>query len=242
MSKSNILIIDDDVQICELLADTFNEYGFNTTVVHSGKDAVTQLNKKSDYALIFLDLILPDTNGLTLLNQIKNTTQSPVIMLSGLGSESDVVVGLEMGADDYIAKPFRPRIVVARAKAVIRRSEPNIHKNEFIPSTPGIHFDKYFLDTNKLKLFECDTNIEVTITQGEFSLLKILASHPQQVLSRQQILELTHNDQLDIYDRTIDVLIMRLRKKIEPNPKQPKYIRTVRCIGYIFSVNTKIIK
>ena len=122
--KTSILIIDDDIHICELLTDAFEEYGYDVVSVQNGEDALMLLQTRPDFALVFLDLILPDINGLVLLQRLKNLTRAPVIMLSGLNSESDVVVGLEMGADDYIAKPFYPRVVIARAKAAIRRTQP----------------------------------------------------------------------------------------------------------------------
>ncbi|TNH08261.1 response regulator [Testudinibacter sp. TR-2022] len=229
--QNRILIIDDDLQICDLLTDIFDEHGYLVKTVQTGDCALTLLQQEY-FSLVLLDLILPDTNGLVLLQKIKSITSVPIIMLSGLGSESDIVVGLEMGADDYIAKPFYPRIVVARAKAAIRRTLTSItmtpHKKR------GFSFNHWFLDTENHKLFS-PTKQEIELTQGEYTLLHALVSHSQKILSRQKLLELTHSESLEIFDRTIDVLIMRLRKKIEPNAKSPMYIQTVRGVGYIFS-------
>lgn len=230
--KTSILVIDDDEQICELLADTFDEYGYDVVSVQNGENALTLLQQRSDFALVFLDLILPDINGLLLLQRLKQLISAPVIMLSGLNSESDVVVGLEMGADDYITKPFYPRVVVARAKAAIRRTQPQYFASDYVHN--GLKFNGWFLDTDNHKLFSPQKQ-EVELTQGEYMLLYALVSHPQKVLSRQKLLELTHSENLEIFDRTIDVLIMRLRKKIEPNVKLPSFIQTVRGAGYLFA-------
>ncbi|MDP8162724.1 response regulator transcription factor [Pasteurella skyensis] len=234
----SILIIDDDPQICELLCDTFDDYGYKVITASNGKKALSLLSQHPSITLIFLDLILPDINGLVLLQQLKSLSSAPIIMLSGLNTESDVVVGLEMGADDYIAKPFYPRVVVARAKAAIRRSQPqSLTPNPLFSATiqQGFKFDSWLLDTENHKLFS-PSQTEVVLTQGEYILLNSLVCNARKVLSRQKLLELTHNESFEIFDRTIDVLIMRLRKKIEPNPKAPTYIKTIRGVGYLFDI------
>lgn len=237
MSTSiSILVIDDDIQICELLTDTFEEYGYRVVAVSSGQEALTLLQTNSRFDLILLDLILPDINGLVLLQQLKNLLNKPIIMLSGLNSESDVVVGLEMGADDYITKPFYPRIVVARAKAAIRRTQPQATTTVYTHS--GFLFHQWYLDTETHKLYSPQKQ-EIELTHGEYLLLYALVSHAQKVLSRQKLLELTHAENLEIFDRTIDVLIMRLRKKIELNVKAPSFIQTVRGLGYCFEASVE---
>lgn len=233
LHNSTILIIDDDVQICELLSDIFEDHGYSVTTAQTGKQALNLLESTPHFSLIFLDLILPDINGLELLQRLKLITTTPVIMLSGLGSESDIVVGLEMGADDYIPKPFYPRVVVARAKVILRRSQPQ--SLMINTSYKGFIFNHWILDTENHKLYSPQKQ-EMMLTQGEYTLLYALVSNPQKVLSRQKLLELTHSESFEIFDRTIDVLIMRLRKKLEPNPKTPTYIQTVRGVGYLFSV------
>ncbi|WP_439240269.1 response regulator transcription factor [Lonepinella sp. BR2474] len=228
---SKVLIIDDDIQICELLTDALEEYGYIAHAVQNGQDALNLLRNSPDFSLIFLDLILPDINGLVLLQELKNITSAPIIMLSGLSSESDIVVGLEIGADDYITKPFYPREVIARAKAAIRRSQPTQNHSH---QHHGFSFNQWFLDTDNHKLISPQKQ-NIALTGGEYALLYTLCSHAQRVLSRQQLLELTHSENLDIFDRTIDVLIMRLRKKIEPNARVPCFIQTVRGTGYLFA-------
>lgn len=229
-----ILVIDDDVHICELLCDVFSDYGYAVSAAHSGEAALAALRERPDTALIFLDLILPDGNGLELLPRLKAASAAPVIMLSGLGGESDIVVGLEMGADDYIAKPFYPREMVARAKAVMRRARP---LPVAVPRR-GFVFEQWWLDTESHKLFSPE-QAEVALTAGEYALLHALLAHAGRVLSRQRLLELTHDENLDIFDRTIDVLIMRLRKKLEPNTRAPRYIETVRGSGYRFAARVE---
>lgn len=235
-TKTSILIIDDDLQICELLTDIFEEHGYDVISVQNGEDALNLLHQQNSFALVFLDLILPDINGLVLLQRLKLSIQAPIIMLSGLNSESDVVVGLEMGADDYITKPFYPRIVVARAKAAIRRTQPQKFSPDYIHN--GFKFEQWFLDTDNHKLFSPQKH-EVELTQGEYVLLHALLSHSQRVLTRQKLLELTHSENFEIFDRTIDVLIMRLRKKIEPNVKAPTFIHTIRGSGYLFNCSVE---
>ena len=186
--KPVILVVDDDRAMGELLSDVLGAHAFEVLVSQTGNDALATVAQRADIALVLLDMILPDTYGLQVLQQLQRTRpELPVVMLSGLGSESDVVVGLEMGADDYIAKPFSSRVVVARVKAVLRRSG--------------------------------------------------LAQNARRVLNREQLLALTHNESTEVFDRTIDVLIMRLRRKIELNPHQPTLIKTLRGLGYVFSAD-----
>ena len=192
------------------------------------------LSEHPEISLVMLDMMLPDTNGLLVLQQLQR--QRPevlVIMLTGMGSEAEMVVGLEMGADDYIAKPFNPRVVVARARAALRRSGRIAQAD---PEQAGWRFGGWQLDDGRCQLFNPQREL-VPLTQGEYSLLRALVRHARKVLTRDQLLELTHSESLDVFDRTIDVLIMRLRRKIETNPHQPDLIRTIRGLGYVFSAD-----
>ncbi|XXN65436.1 response regulator [Enterobacter ludwigii] len=233
--KPAILVVDDDRAVCELLHDVLNEHVFTVYSCHQGKDALALIALHPDISLVMLDMMLPDTNGLLVLQQIQR--QRPdllVIMLTGMGSEADMVVGLEMGADDYIAKPFNPRVVVARARAALRRCgrlvQPETLQNE------GWQFNGWRLDDARCQLFNPQRE-SVPLTQGEYTLLRALVAHARKVLTRDQLLELTHSESLEVFDRTIDVLIMRLRRKIEVNPHQPSLIRTIRGLGYVFSAD-----
>lgn len=228
--KPVILVVDDDIAMGELLRDVLGAHAFEVLVCQTGGDALATVAQRADIALVLLDMILPDTNGLQVLQQLQRTRpELPVVMLSGLGSESDVVVGLEMGADDYIAKPFSSRVVVARVKAVLRRSEaPGV--------AAGLTFNGWRLDTTRCELYNPQQQA-IPLTQGEYGLLLALAQNARRVLNREQLLALTHTESTEVFDRTIDVLIMRLRRKIELNPHQPTLIKTLRGLGYVFSAD-----
>lgn len=234
--KPAILVVDDDLAICDVLRDALNEHVFNVLVCHTGNEALATIAQQPTIALVLLDMMLPDINGLQVLQQIqRQRPELPVVMLTGLGSESDVVVGLEMGADDYIGKPFNPRVVVARVKAVLRRTGA-LAVETAITKTSGMHFNGWRLDTDRCQLFNAQHE-QIELTQGEYGLLLALMQNARKVLSRERLLELTHSESLEIFDRTIDVLIMRLRRKIEVNPHQPSLIRTIRGVGYVFSAD-----
>lgn len=236
MMKPAILVVDDDMAVCELLQDVLSEHVFSVLVCHNGQDALRQVQQEPAIALVLLDMMLPDINGLQVLLQLqKQRPALPVIMLTGLGSESDVVVGLEMGADDYIGKPFNPRVVVARVKAVLRRTGA-LAAEAPMPRAAGITFNDWTLDTTRCELIDPQRNA-VPLTQGEYGLLLALTQNARRVLSREQLLELTHSESTEVFDRTIDVLIMRLRRKIEINPHQPKLIKTMRGLGYVFAAD-----
>lgn len=234
--KPRILVIDDDIAICELLRDVLAEHVFDVVVCHLGQQGVAMAAEHPDIALVLLDMMLPDINGLQVLTRLqKIRPELPVVMLTGLGSESDVVVGLEMGADDYIGKPFNPRIVVARLKAVLRRTgalTPDASSGQ----GNGMTFNGWRLDTQRCELSNPQQQL-IPLTQGEFGLLQALAQNARRVLSREQLLELTHSESMEVFDRTIDVLIMRLRRKIEVNPHQPVLIKTLRGLGYVFAAD-----
>ncbi|WP_407438279.1 response regulator [Lelliottia sp.] len=234
--KSAILVVDDDMAVCELLQDVLNEHVFAVHVCHNGLDALAIAQREPAIALVLLDMMLPDINGLMVLQQLqKLRPELPVVMLTGMGGESDVVVGLEMGADDYIGKPFNPRVVVARVKAVLRRTGV-LAAEPTTPRVSGIGFNGWTLDTTRCELSD-PQRMTVPLTQGEYGLLLALAQNARRVLSREQLLELTHSESADVFDRTIDVLIMRLRRKIEINPHQPLLIKTIRGLGYVFAAD-----
>ncbi|CFU97631.1 response regulator transcription factor [Yersinia pseudotuberculosis] len=226
--KPAILVVDDDTAICEVLRDVL--------LCHSGNEALQITATQPSIALILLDMMLPDINGLLVLQQVQKLRPSlPVVMLTGMGSESDMVVGLEMGADDYIAKPFNARVVVARVKAVLRRSEVLAIESSSVKAC-GLQFNGWRLNTDRCQLMNPQQQ-QIDLTQGEYGLLLSLMQNARKVLSREKLLELTHRESLDVFDRTIDVLIMRLRRKIEVNPHQPTLIRTIRGVGYVFAAD-----
>ena len=224
--KPVVLVVDDDVAVCSLLQDVLNEHVFAVTACHTGQEALRCIETQPEIALVLLDMMLPDINGLMVLQQVQKMRPGlPVVMLTGLGSESDVVVGLEMGADDYIGKPFNARVLVARVKAVLRRVGV-LTAESGGPQTAGCQLRN-------------PQQLKVDLTQGEYSLLLALAQNARRVLSREQLLELTRSDSVEVFDRTIDVLIMRLRRKIEINPHQPMLIKTLRGLGYVFAADVQ---
>lgn len=236
--KPAILVVDDDVTVCSLLQDVLNEHVFAVTACHTGQEALRCIETQPEIALVLLDMMLPDINGLMVLQQVQKMRPGlPVVMLTGLGSESDVVVGLEMGADDYIGKPFNARVLVARVKAVLRRVGV-LTAESGSPQTTGLSFNGWHLDTAGCQLRN-PQQLKVELTQGEYSLLLALAQNARRVLSREQLLELTRSDSVEVFDRTIDVLIMRLRRKIEINPHQPMLIKTLRGLGYVFAADVQ---
>ncbi|EPJ3207641.1 response regulator transcription factor [Salmonella enterica subsp. enterica serovar Derby] len=236
--KPAILVVDDDEAICTLLQDVLSEHVFAVTACHTGQEALHCVDTQPDIALVLLDMMLPDTNGLMVLQQVQKIRPGlPVVMLTGLGSEADVVVGLEMGADDYIGKPFNARVLVARVKAVLRRVGV-LTPESSDPQTTGLSFNGWHLDTAGCQLRN-PQQLKVDLTQGEYSLLLALAQNARRVLSREQLLELTRSDSVEVFDRTVDVLIMRLRRKIETNPHQPMLIKTLRGLGYVFAADVQ---
>ncbi|WLI75294.1 response regulator transcription factor [Kosakonia sp. H02] len=265
--KPAILVVDDDTAVCALLEDVLSEHVFTVYVCHNGLDAVTLCAQHPDIALVLLDMMLPDINGLRVLQQLqKLRPQLPVVMLTGMGSEADVVVGLEMGADDYIGKPFNARVLVARVNAVLRRTgvlaadttavktagfafngwhlDPArcerrtgvLAADTTAVKTAGFAFNGWHLDPARCELLNPQQQV-VDLTQGEYSLLLALVQNARRVLNREQLLALTHSESVDVFDRTIDVLIMRLRRKIEINPHQPALIKTLRGLGYVFAAD-----
>ena len=236
--KPAILVVDDDVAVCSLLQDVLNEHVFAVTACHTGQEALRCIETQPEIALVLLDMMLPDINGLMVLQQVQKMRPGlPVVLLTVLGSESDVVVGLEMGADDYIGKPFNARVLVARVKAVLRRVGV-LTAESGSPQTTGLSFNGWHLDTAGCQLRN-PQQLKVELTQGEYSLLLALAQNARRVLSREQLLELTRSDSVEVFDRTIDVLIMRLRRKIEINPHQPMLIKTLRGLGYVFAADVQ---
>lgn len=230
------MIIDDDPRIRELLTQYLNEQGFNAQALSDGA-AMDLWLKEHQPDLIILDLMLPGEDGLTLARRLRSNFDYPIIMLTARGEELDRIIGLEVGADDYMTKPFNPRELLARIRAVLRRSQSvnattNVNNNV---AEPGLQFGDFTLDPDeRILLLNME---EVNLTHGEMSLLLVLADHPNRILSRDQLMDLLLNSDRDPFDRSIDVRITRLRQKIEPTPSKPKFIRTVWGQGYRFTPN-----
>lgn len=235
--EKKILVVDDDLAISKLLAQFLNKNGFEVAVAHNGREMFKFLRQRN-FDLIILDLMLPGEDGLSLFQKLRTFCFTPVIMLTAKAEETERIIGLEMGADDYICKPFSPRELLARIKAVARRNLQTLIEN-INPDVDIFHFaDGWKLDKLKRQLLSPD-DIEITLSAGEFNLLIAFLERPQRTLNRDQLLDITKNRLQGPYDRSIDIQISRLRQKIEKDPKNPHLLKTVRSKGYIFACSVK---
>jgi two-component system phosphate regulon response regulator OmpR len=231
-SKAKILVVDDDVRLRDLLRRYLTEQGFQVVIAENAQ-AMNKLWVRERYDLLVLDLMLPGEDGLSICRRLRGGgDKTPIIMLTAKGEEIDRIVGLEMGADDYLAKPFNPRELVARINAVLRRRSP-----EEMPGAPSesaqiFQFGEFVLDLATRNLKRNGENIN--LTTGEFSVLKVFARHARQPLSREKLMELARGREYEVFDRSLDVQISRLRKLIEIDPTSPQYIQTVWGLGYVF--------
>lgn len=226
---TQILIVDDDPALRELLQRYLGEQGYTVTAVNDGT-AMDQHLETLAADLVILDLMLPGEDGLSIAKRLRSTRDIPILMLSARGDEVDRIVGLEVGADDYLPKPFNPRELLARIRAVLRR-----HPEEpaATPAAQQYSFGHFCLDILNQTLTRNDE--PVTLTSGDFSLLKIFVEHPNRVLSRDLLVEMLCGYERSPYDRSIDVKVTRLRRKIETDPATPTFIQTVWGEGYRFS-------
>ncbi|MBV4458056.1 response regulator transcription factor [Pseudomonas sp. COR58] len=229
---SRLLIVDDDVEILSLLKKFFVQHGYEVDVAADGQAMWAAIARQRPDTII-LDLMLPGEGGLSLCQKVHTQLGIPIIMLTAMGELSDRVVGLELGADDYVTKPFAPRELLARLRSVQRRTgERPDQAGE--PTRPVIGFAGWRLDITCRELRSPD-NVMIPLSGGEFDLLVLFLEHPQRILTREQLIDMTHGQGHDVYDRSIDVQVSRLRRKIEPDSKRPDLIRTVRNGGYMFS-------
>lgn len=226
----HILIVDDDREIRDLTARFLRKHGFRASTAANGREMDSQL-AGGRFDLIVLDLMMPGEDGLSICRRLRSRGPIPIVMLTALGEETDRIVGLEMGADDYLPKPFNPRELLARVKAVLRRSDAAA------PETPAgrkLAFSGFTLDLAARELRDREGS-PVALTAGEFNLLAAFAERPRRVLNRDQLLDLTHGREASPFDRSIDVQLSRLRRKIEADPGAPALIKTVRGGGYVLA-------
>nr|WP_219734109.1 response regulator [Pseudomonas chlororaphis] len=229
---SSLLIVDDDLEVLALLKKFFVQHGYSVEVATEGASLWAALERQVP-DLIILDLMLPGENGLTLCQRLRQQHAVPVIMLTAMGELSDRVVGLEMGADDYLSKPFDARELLARVRAVLRRAGESRPVVGEVPR-PLIRFADWQLDLTRRELRSPD-QVMIPLSAGEFDLLLVFVEHPQRILSREQLLDLARGQAHDAFDRSIDVQVSRLRRKLEFDTKRPAMIRTVRNGGYLFT-------
>lgn len=234
----HLLIVDDDKELCSLLSKFLSRHGYRVSIAHNGGE-MTALLDASRINLIILDLMLPGEDGLVLCRRLRATSTVPIIMLTAMGDEVDRIIGLEMGADDYLAKVANPRELLARVRAVLRRSgSPDASGSD--DQKRILEFAGWRLDVTHRQLYSAK-NALVPLRAGEFELLLAFAERPQRVLSRDQLLDLSRGRSANAFDRSIDVQVSRLRRKIEPDPKEPTLIKTVRGGGYILAANVTVV-
>jgi two-component system OmpR family response regulator len=234
MTAGHILIVDDEPRVRTLLRRCFEGEGFTVSEAESGAELRAELERRA-VTLITLDLGLGKENGLDLARDIRREHSIPIIMLSGRGDTIDRVVGLEVGADDYLAKPFELRELVARVRAVLRRTEASESRSS---STPNFQFEGWIFDIGRRSLIGA-TGETRDLTTSEFNLLEAFVKRPHRVLSRDDIMDLLKGQDWSPLDRSIDNLIARLRRKIEADAEHPRLIKTVRGAGYVFAADVK---
>lgn len=232
-STMKILMVDDDRKLCRLVADYLEPMGYALTAAHNGKDGLAMV-RTGDYQAVILDVMLPEMDGLTVLKRLRNESDIPVIMLTARGEETDRIVGLEMGADDYLPKTFSSRELLARLRAVTRRYERSERKVAAKKEEELMTFGELEIDPQGRNARLGDEPLN--LTPLEFDLLISLARAAGRVLSRDQLLDAVAGRSYEVFDRSIDVHISSLRRKLREAPRSPRFIHTVRTVGYIFKV------
>ena len=229
----HILVVDDDEDILALLTGFFRKHAHDVTVAANGEAMFAAL-EPATIDLIVLDVMLQGEDGFSLCRRLRTVSKLPVIMLTAMADQTDRIVGLEIGADDYLVKPFDPRELLARVKAVLRRTRDAPRAPVSTETRPLICFAGWRLDVARRELRSADNTLMI-LSGGEFDLLLAFAEHPQRVLTRDQLLDLARGISHSAFDRSIDVQVSRLRRKLEDNARSPSVIRTVRNGGYIFT-------
>lgn len=231
MENRRILVVDDDAGLRELLQEYLSAQGFQVDTVGDGSQMDAYLSHHPA-DLVILDLMLPGEDGLSLARRLRARSDLPIIMLSARGEDVDRIVGLEVGADDYLAKPFNPRELLARIRALLRRNEQGQHRHDEVRQEIR-RFGPFAMDVEARVLHKHERTVQ--LTSGEFNLLRIFAEHPNRVLGRDTLMDMLKGYERSPFDRSIDVRVTRLRRKIEDDPDTPQFIRTVWGEGYLFS-------
>ena len=237
-STPHILVVDDDREIRDLLGRFLAKHEYRVTTAADGREMAKELQNWA-IDLIVLDVMMPGDDGLTLCRNLRAESNIPVIMLTAMGEEMDRIIGLEMGADDYLAKPFNPRELLARIKAVLRRADSQPGRRAVRDMEEGegetvVTFAGWKLNLDRRELFSPDRS-RIELSGGEYELLAAFVSRPQRVLSREQLLDIARGRDSQPFDRAIDVQVSRLRRKIEADAAKPEFIKTVRGGGYMFT-------
>jgi two-component system, OmpR family, response regulator len=227
----HILVVDDQRDIRDLLARYLVKHGMRASAAENAA-AARRIMQAADIDLVVLDIMMPGEDGLSLTRSIRAGADLPVILLTAMGEETDRIVGIEVGADDYLAKPFNPRELLARIKAVLRRAQALPYRRE--TGAGRLRFDRWILDLGRRELID-ENGVALPLSSGEFRLLSVLLERPGLVLTRDQLLDLTRGRSAQPFDRSIDNQISRLRKKIERDPRNPRLIKTAWGDGYSFA-------
>ncbi len=236
----HILALDDDPDVRKILIDYLTAQDFRVSAVTRGTEMLNVLEREP-VDLILLDLRMPGENGFELARRVRSMSQVPIMILSGQTEEADRVMGLELAADDYVTKPFSPRELLARIRAILRRVQAAQSPPMPDESIRAYRFSGWELNLRLHRLLSSEGNV-IPLTNGEFSLLCAFLSAPQRVLTRDQLLERSRLHALEVYDRSIDVTILRLRRKIETDPSNPTLLRTERGAGYIFNAAVGVLR
>lgn len=235
-NRDRILVVDDDPEIRRLLVGYLERNGFKPLAARDGREMRQALDRHA-IDLVVLDLTLPDSDGLTLCRDLRARSSLPVLMLTARGEETDRILGIKMGADDYLVKPFSPRELLARIKGILRRTRalpPNLR-----PEVQRcLTFAGWCLDT-ATRVLTAPDGIVVSLSGGEYRLLRLLLEHPNRVLNRDQLMELIHGREADPYDRAIDVQVSRLRQRLRDDSREPQLIKTVRGEGYVLAADVE---
>jgi two-component system OmpR family response regulator len=236
-STQHIAVVDDHRDIRELVGRYLMEHGYRVSMAESAA-ALRRLQERSSLDLVVLDIMMPGEDGLSLCKFLRATTDLPIILLTALAEDTERIVGLEMGADDYVAKPFNPRELLARIRAVLRRAH-SLPPKRGLPRSRSLKFDRWVLEVGRRELVG-DDGVAVPLSTAEFRLLCAFLDHSGMVLSRDQLLDLTAGKNADAFDRSIDNQVSRLRKKIEAEPKNPALIKTHWGGGYCFTAQVNL--
>jgi two-component system, OmpR family, response regulator len=236
---SHILVTDDDPQIRALLKEYLAENGLRVSVASSGEEMSKILNDEA-IDLIVLDLRLAGEDGMAIARSVRDQSSIPIVMLTGVRDEADRIMGLELGADDYLTKPFSPRELLARIRTVLRRTKSALPGTARQREIRAYRFAEFELNLRTRRLRRGESG-NIVLTNGEFNLLAALLAAPERILTRDQLLEASRVYDNEVYDRAIDIQVLRLRRKIEPDPSQPQFIVTERGAGYIFRAPVEIV-
>ena len=237
--QPHVLVVDDDPQIRELLADYLTSNELRVTVAANGQQMSSTLADEA-IDLVVLDLRLAGEDGMAIARSLRDQSAIPIVMLTGVKDEADRVMGLELGADDYLTKPFSPRELLARIRTVLRRTKSTALKQARQQEVRAYRFADFELNLRTRRLKRSDS-LPIELTNREFNLLAALVSAPQRILTRDQLLEASRVYDNEVYDRSIDVQVLRLRRKIEEDPSQPRFIVTERGVGYTFNSPVEVL-